>query len=61
MYLLWLIYSLSMATFGTDAMTEYGAEYDGSSTDGGGELSEWTRDDPGEWGGRRLSDGRHPR
>jgi|GEM_PF-2591190 len=54
MLLIWLIYSLSMATMGTDAMTTYGAEYQGNVDEGGGELSPWTRDETGEWGGGRL-------
>ena len=56
MLLTWLIYWLSMATMGTDAMTSYGAEYQGNVDEGGGELSEWTRDETGGWGGRRLAD-----
>jgi hypothetical protein len=59
--LIWLMYTLSMATVGTDAMTAYGSEYQGNAVDGESELSEWTRDESGEWGGRRLSDGRNPR
>lgn len=56
MLLIWLIHSLSNATVGTEAMTDYGSEYQGSSVNTESSLSEWTRDESGEWGGRRLAD-----
>ncbi len=52
--LIWLMYSLSMATVGTDAMTAYGSEYQGNGVEDESALSEWTRDEAGEWGGGRL-------
>lgn len=48
------MYSLSMATVGTDAMTAYGSEYQGNGVEDESALSEWTRDEAGEWGGGRL-------
>ena len=59
MLLIWMIYSLSMATVRTDAMAAWGSNYQASGVETEEalyDLSDWTRDDPGESGGRRLSD-----
>lgn len=58
MALIWLIYSLTVATSGTEAMTSYGTSLGSPTTQEttGSGLSAWTRDETDESGGRRLGD-----